>query len=109
MTRSIQRKIHRNGLKDNKVNVLEWPSQSPDINPMENLWLDSKRAVHARSPRNLTELEQFCKDEWSKIAVSRCANLIETYPHRLSAVIAAKCASTKYLCNLILHYRLVFN
>lgn len=50
---------------------------------MENLWLDSKRAVHVRSPSNLTQLEQSCKDEWSKIAVSRCTSLIETYPHRL--------------------------
>lgn len=83
-------------LKKNQVNVLEWPSQSPDLNPIENLWLDLKRAVHARYPRNLTELEQFCKEEWSKIAVGRCTRLIETYPHRLTAVIAAKGASTKY-------------
>ena len=64
-----------------------------------------KRAVHARSPRNLTELGQYCKEQCSEI-VSRCASLIETYPHRFSAVIAAKCLSTKYwleggeyLCN----------
>ena len=48
--------------QDNKVNVLEWISQSPDLNPIRNLWLDLKRTAIARSPFNLTELEQFCKE-----------------------------------------------
>uniref|UniRef100_A0A8C6WRL2 Tc1-like transposase DDE domain-containing protein n=1 Tax=Neogobius melanostomus TaxID=47308 RepID=A0A8C6WRL2_9GOBI len=83
--------------KQKQGNVLEWPSQSPDLNPIEYLWLDLKRAVHARYPRNLPELEQLSsKEKWSKIAVCRCARLIETYPHRLRAVIAAKGTSTKY-------------
>ena len=82
--------------KNKNLNVLEWPSQSPDLNPVENLWQDLKIAVHQRSPSNLTELEQFCQEEWAKIAGSRCAKLVETYPKRLTAVIAAKGASTKY-------------
>jgi hypothetical protein len=44
----------------------------------------------------LKELEQFCLEEWAKIPVARCAKLIETYPKRLAAVIAAKGCSTKY-------------
>ncbi|MBN3272993.1 TCB1 transposase, partial [Polyodon spathula] len=83
-------------LKNNKVNVLEWPSQSPALNPVENMWKEFKNAVHQRSPSNLTELEQFCKEKWAKIAVSRCAKLVETYPNRFMAVIAAKGVSTKY-------------
>ncbi|CAJ0951707.1 unnamed protein product [Ranitomeya imitator] len=51
--------------------VLEWPSQSPDLNIIEHLWDHLKRAVHARRPSNLTELELFCKEEWSKIPSSR--------------------------------------
>ncbi len=35
-------------LKKNKMKTLEWPSQSPDLNPIEMLWHDLKKAVHAR-------------------------------------------------------------
>ena len=56
-----------------------------------------KIAVHQRNPSNLKELEQFCLEEWAKIPVARCVKLIETYSNRLSAVIAAKVGSTKYL------------
>lgn len=82
--------------KRKRVNILEWPSQSPDLNPIENLWSDLKIAVHQRKPSNLKELEQFCHEEWAKIPVARCGKLIETYPKRLAAVIAAKGGSTKY-------------
>ncbi len=46
-------KITKEWLQDNSVNVLEWPSQSPDLNPIEHLWSDLKMAVHRRSPSNL--------------------------------------------------------
>ena len=45
--------------KEKQWNVLEWPSQSPDLNPIKNLWYDLKIAVHKRNPSNLNELEQF--------------------------------------------------
>lgn len=83
-------------MQRNNYNVLEWPSQSPDLNIIENLWGDLKRAVHARHPSNLTELEMYCKEEWSKLPQSRIQTLIRGYKKRLEAVIFAKGGSTKY-------------
>ncbi|KAG2465241.1 TCB1 transposase, partial [Polypterus senegalus] len=89
-------KISKEWLQDNSVNVLEWPSQSPDLNPIEHLWRDLKMAVHRRFPSNLMELERCCKEEWAKLAKDRCAKLVASYSKRLEAVTAAKGASTKY-------------
>ena len=60
-------KVVAKWLKDNRVKVLEWrPSQSPDINPIENLWTELKKCVWARRPTNLTQLHQLCQEEWAK-------------------------------------------
>ncbi len=83
-------------LKKNKMKTLEWPSQSPDLNPIEMLWHDLKKAVHARKPSNVAELQQFCQDEWAKIPPQRCNRLIASYSKRLMAVVAAKGGPTSY-------------
>lgn len=38
---------------------------------------------------NLTELEQFWREEWGEISVFRCASMIQTCSHRLCAAIRA--------------------
>ena len=83
-------------LLDKALNVLEWPSQSPYLNPVKHLWRDLKIAVQLFSPSNLTELEQICREDWENLPKYRCSMLVASYPRRLKAVIAAKGASTKY-------------
>uniref|UniRef100_A0AAZ3S676 Tc1-like transposase DDE domain-containing protein n=1 Tax=Oncorhynchus tshawytscha TaxID=74940 RepID=A0AAZ3S676_ONCTS len=67
-----------------KVKVLEWPSQSPDLNPIEHLWAKLKKRVRARRPTNLTQLHQLCQEEWSKIHPTYCGKLVEGYPKLLT-------------------------
>uniref|UniRef100_A0A4W5N700 Tc1-like transposase DDE domain-containing protein n=1 Tax=Hucho hucho TaxID=62062 RepID=A0A4W5N700_9TELE len=63
-------------LQDKSLNVLEWPSQIPDLNLIEHLWRDLKIAVQQRSPSNLKELERICREEWEKLPKHRCAKLV---------------------------------
>ena len=77
-------------MKKKTFKVLPWPSQSPDLNPIEMLWQDLKQAVQARKPSNIQQLKEFCKEEWGKIPIEHCQRLVQTYKKRLQAVVDAK-------------------
>jgi hypothetical protein len=74
-------------LRDKSLNVLKWPSQSPNLNPIEHLCIDLKIALQQRSPSNLEELERICREEWEILPKYRFAKLVASYPTRLKAVL----------------------
>ncbi|KAI4882559.1 hypothetical protein NFI96_002447 [Prochilodus magdalenae] len=80
-------RITKEWLRKKHLKVLEWPSQSPDLNPIEDLWRELKLHVSQRQPRNLADLEEICVEEWAKIPAAVCADLVKTYGNRLISVI----------------------
>ena len=89
-------KVVAKWLKDNKVKVLEQSSQSPDLNPTENVWAELKKCVRAMGPTNMTQLHQLCQDEWAKIHATYYGKLVEDYPKCLTQVKQFKGNATKY-------------
>jgi len=60
----------------NNINVLKWPSNSPDLNPIENLWAIIKRRLHGIIPQNKEDLKRIIMVEWNKITSKICQNLV---------------------------------
>ena len=70
--------------------VIDWPSNSPDANPVENLWSIIKRRVEKRRPANLEELNNFLHEEWNNIDTSLLSCLINSMKTRCLALIESK-------------------
>jgi transposase len=82
----------------NDIEVLPWPAQSPDLNPIEHIWKVLKVAVSKRTPpvRTEDELRMALVDEWSKISPDMVSKVVENMPRRVKAVILARGRSTHY-------------
>lgn len=80
----------------NGVQVMEWPPQSPDLNPIENLWTDVKKAVFKAKPKNTLQLWEAVQAAWRDIPIRRCQALIDSMPRRCAAVLKNKGYKTKY-------------
>lgn len=83
--------------KDNGIKVLEWPGNSPDLNPIENLWEIMKRQLRAKNPTSLQDMRFWLMTIWCKeVSQELCARLVESMPRRIMAVIKNKGQASKY-------------
>jgi transposase len=83
-------RIVQDFLREHVPEILDWPSNSPDVNPVENLWSIMKRRVEKRKPSDLDELDQFLHEEWQNIDLSTINNLIKSMKNRCLALITSK-------------------
>ncbi len=102
-------KATKQWLKKKHIKVLELPSQSPDLHPIENLWRELKVRVAKHQPRNLDDLERICKEERDKIPPEMCANLVANYKKRLTSVIANKGFCHQVLSHVLWRGQIVFS
>lgn len=95
-TAQIVKKYFQNKEKDGTLRLLDWPSKSPDLNPIEHAWkiLDDK--LRDRNPQNEEQLFDSLKESWAKIDEKILGNLVDSMGRRCQAVIANKGYPTKY-------------
>ena len=79
--------IVKNYLRNQKIEVLLWPAQSPDLNPIENLWFELDRRVDKCACNREEELFECLKRAWANIDHGYLAKLLESIPKRCKRII----------------------
>ncbi len=101
LTPAHSAKITSNWFADHGITVLDWPANSPDLNPIENLWGIVKRKMRDPRLNNTDELQTAIKAAWASITPQQCCRLTASMSRRTDAMICAKGALTKYVVHKI--------
>ena len=70
-------KITQQWLTINKIDAMQWPPQSTNLNPIENSWKDLKKTIFQFNPQNSKHLWEITQNAWVSIPVERCQQLID--------------------------------
>ncbi|KAM4057523.1 DDE superfamily endonuclease [Hirsutella rhossiliensis] len=71
-------------VEENRVDLVDWPPYSPDLNPIENNYSSKQKLCFA------------AVGAWEDLEEDTLNHLIESMPRRLQAVVAARGWYTKY-------------
>lgn len=75
-------RLAREYLMENNIQTLKWPAQSPDMNPIENLWAIVKRKVEVLQPKSKNELKEAIIQAWSEITPEITMKLVFSFKKR---------------------------
>lgn len=78
------------------MTVLDWPPQSPDLNPIEHLWDHIEREIRKTPIPNKTELQKRIIEAWNATSPEVTGHLVDSMNRRCTAVLEAKGGPTRY-------------
>jgi len=77
-------------IRNLKINMLEWPPNSPDINVIEELWSIIDKRLALKSINTKEELQKCLQEEWDEISITLCQALVDSMPERIEKCLKAK-------------------
>ena len=91
-------KIVKSVKDEANLNIFLHPAQSPDLNPIENLWHQMKLTISKKRHRirNNTQMCQALVEAWANIKEKDLAKLVNSMNNRYEDCIKNKGGATKY-------------
>lgn len=89
-------KLAKNWKSENNIPKIPWPSNSPDLSPIENLWGIMKVKVAEHQPKTLTALITIIRRTWKNFSIDLAQALIQSMKQRIEACRMAKGDYTLY-------------
>ena len=91
-------KIIKKFFEDQHINVLDWPGNSPDLNPIENLWAIVKSKLKNHNITTKKELISLIIQIWTRDVniPNILQNLVTSMPRRMQQVVKEKGGITKF-------------
>ena len=63
-----------------RLQIMEWPAQSPDLNPIELVWDELDRRVKAKQPTSATHLWELLQQCWEELSEQYLISIVEIMP-----------------------------
>ena len=82
--------------REKGIELLQWPSNSPDLNPIENIWGWIKAEVKRENPQTIRQLKNSLKRNWERIDLIFLKPYIESLPLRFKLCIESNGARINY-------------
>lgn len=70
--------------------INDWPDNSPDISPIENLWAIITGKLHSRDISTLPKLEMELHECWEEFKPEILQSIVDSVPHRLTRGMAVQ-------------------
>ena len=79
------------------INILGWPANSPDLNPIENVWGILVRSIYRKGTINsIPELKRKIKEAWDSITLETLRKLVCSMEDRVFLVLKNEGGSIDY-------------